>query len=159
MLSSLAINEGYHNACTNSWSCLFTPSHHNPTIMWVTLLFLCASATSCTLVSFSDNCWYSIPLTSSFGDPYDVYFWSFQGSSDLSALSEEGVAQALRCKQALTKLKFSSCFASPISRAKVSALTTELYQLTTCKYFMWISLTANSGLWMKSQPCLSADFA
>ncbi|CAM6124764.1 unnamed protein product [Calypogeia fissa] len=44
-----------------------------------------------------------------------------QGSSDLSELSEEGIAQALRCKEALINLKFSSCFASPISRAKTSA--------------------------------------
>lgn len=44
-----------------------------------------------------------------------------QGSSDLSVLSEKGAVQALKCKEALGKLKFDLCFASPISRAKSMA--------------------------------------
>lgn len=44
-----------------------------------------------------------------------------QGSSDLSILSEKGASQALKCKMALSNLKFDQCFASPISRAKSSA--------------------------------------
>ncbi|GAQ82723.1 Phosphoglycerate mutase [Klebsormidium nitens] len=51
--------------------------------------------------------------------------WNFegrvQGSSDKSILSETGIWQAERCKEALSKLKFEQCFASPISRAKTSA--------------------------------------
>jgi serine/threonine-protein phosphatase PGAM5 len=44
-----------------------------------------------------------------------------QGSSDQSTLSETGVWQAERCREALSKLDFEQCFASPISRAKTSA--------------------------------------
>eukprot|EP00897_Mesotaenium_endlicherianum_P009346 jgi/Mesen1/843/ME000112S10985 len=44
-----------------------------------------------------------------------------RGSSDLSLLSEVGKQQAERCKQALSRIHFDHCFASPISRAKSSA--------------------------------------
>eukprot|EP00475_Leptophrys_vorax_P022671 TRINITY_DN3088_c0_g1_i4.p1 TRINITY_DN3088_c0_g1~~TRINITY_DN3088_c0_g1_i4.p1 ORF type:complete len:351 (-),score=-0.62 TRINITY_DN3088_c0_g1_i4:260-1312(-) len=44
-----------------------------------------------------------------------------QGSSDASLLSEVGEIQALRCKQALRDTHFDCCYASPISRAKLTA--------------------------------------
>lgn len=44
-----------------------------------------------------------------------------QGSSDESVLSELGEMQALRCRQALRETHFDFCYASPISRAKLSA--------------------------------------
>ncbi|KAH6790588.1 hypothetical protein C2S51_005594 [Perilla frutescens var. frutescens] len=44
-----------------------------------------------------------------------------QGSSDLSVLTEEGIAQAERCRTALTEMHFDQCFSSPISRAKSTA--------------------------------------
>jgi broad specificity phosphatase PhoE len=45
----------------------------------------------------------------------------WQGSSDLSLLSEKGKAQAQRVREAIMHMKFEKCFASPISRAKTSA--------------------------------------
>ncbi|CAA6665772.1 unnamed protein product [Spirodela intermedia] len=42
-----------------------------------------------------------------------------QGSSNLSVLTEIGVKQAERCRNALSNVSFDQCFASPISRAKV----------------------------------------
>ncbi|XP_057986282.1 probable 2-carboxy-D-arabinitol-1-phosphatase isoform X2 [Hevea brasiliensis] len=44
-----------------------------------------------------------------------------QGSSNLSVLTETGVRQAERCRQALENMHFDCCFSSPISRAKSSA--------------------------------------
>lgn len=44
-----------------------------------------------------------------------------QGSSDLSVLSEDGKAQVVRCREALSRVPFDQCFASPITRAKTSA--------------------------------------
>jgi serine/threonine-protein phosphatase PGAM5 len=44
-----------------------------------------------------------------------------QGSSDKSVLSDVGIAQAVRVRDALSQLKFDKCFASPITRAKTSA--------------------------------------
>ncbi|XP_027105273.1 probable 2-carboxy-D-arabinitol-1-phosphatase [Coffea arabica] len=44
-----------------------------------------------------------------------------QGSSNLSTLTETGVAQAERCKKALVDTHFDQCFSSPISRAKSTA--------------------------------------
>ncbi|OAY26187.1 probable 2-carboxy-D-arabinitol-1-phosphatase [Manihot esculenta] len=44
-----------------------------------------------------------------------------QGSSNLSVLTETGVQQAERCRQALENMHFDRCFSSPISRAKSSA--------------------------------------
>ncbi|CAA0817920.1 Probable 2-carboxy-D-arabinitol-1-phosphatase [Striga hermonthica] len=44
-----------------------------------------------------------------------------QGSSDLSVLTEAGVAQAERCRTALSDMHFDQCFSSPISRAKSTA--------------------------------------
>ncbi|XWS19594.1 hypothetical protein CRYUN_Cryun31cG0028900 [Craigia yunnanensis] len=41
-----------------------------------------------------------------------------QGSSNLSVLTETGVKQAERCRQALGNMHFDQCFSSPISRAK-----------------------------------------
>ncbi|OMO65160.1 hypothetical protein COLO4_31477 [Corchorus olitorius] len=41
-----------------------------------------------------------------------------QGSSNSSVLTEAGVKQAERCRQALANMHFDQCFASPISRAK-----------------------------------------
>ncbi|XP_057544242.1 probable 2-carboxy-D-arabinitol-1-phosphatase isoform X2 [Amaranthus tricolor] len=41
-----------------------------------------------------------------------------QGSSDLSVLTDAGVKQAERCREALANLHFDKCFSSPISRAK-----------------------------------------
>ncbi|CAI9087450.1 OLC1v1021521C1 [Oldenlandia corymbosa var. corymbosa] len=44
-----------------------------------------------------------------------------QGSSNLSTLTEVGVAQAERCRRALADTHFDRCFSSPISRAKATA--------------------------------------
>ncbi|KAI6705114.1 hypothetical protein NL676_008076 [Syzygium grande] len=44
-----------------------------------------------------------------------------QGSSNLSLLTETGVKQAERCRQALSEIHFDQCFSSPISRAKTTA--------------------------------------
>ncbi|KAL8468024.1 hypothetical protein ACS0TY_031321 [Phlomoides rotata] len=44
-----------------------------------------------------------------------------QGSSDLSVLTEAGIAQAERCRAALIETHFDKCFSSPISRAKSTA--------------------------------------
>ncbi|GFP98303.1 probable 2-carboxy-d-arabinitol-1-phosphatase [Phtheirospermum japonicum] len=44
-----------------------------------------------------------------------------QGSSDLSVLTEAGIAQAERCRVALSEMHFDQCFSSPISRAKSTA--------------------------------------
>lgn len=44
-----------------------------------------------------------------------------QGSSDQSILSEIGRMQAVKCRESLSELKFDTCFASPITRAKTSA--------------------------------------
>ncbi|XP_030543662.2 probable 2-carboxy-D-arabinitol-1-phosphatase [Rhodamnia argentea] len=44
-----------------------------------------------------------------------------QGSSNLSVLTETGVKQAERCRQALSDMHFDQCFSSPISRAKTTA--------------------------------------
>ncbi|KAF3451168.1 hypothetical protein FNV43_RR07260 [Rhamnella rubrinervis] len=44
-----------------------------------------------------------------------------QGSSNLSFLTETGVKQAERCKEALANIHFDQCFSSPISRAKSTA--------------------------------------
>ncbi|KAL5575419.1 hypothetical protein UlMin_017118 [Ulmus minor] len=44
-----------------------------------------------------------------------------QGSSNLSILTETGVKQAERCRRALENIHFDQCFASPISRAKLTA--------------------------------------
>lgn len=44
-----------------------------------------------------------------------------QGSSNLSVLTETGVKQAERCRQALANMHFDQCFSSPISRAKTTA--------------------------------------
>ncbi|KAL3851316.1 hypothetical protein ACJIZ3_013198 [Penstemon smallii] len=44
-----------------------------------------------------------------------------QGSSNLSVLTEAGVAQAVRCQKALAEMHFDQCFSSPISRAKSTA--------------------------------------
>ncbi|CAA7402529.1 unnamed protein product [Spirodela intermedia] len=44
-----------------------------------------------------------------------------QGSSNLSVLTEIGVEQAERCRNALSNVSFDQCFASPISRAKSTA--------------------------------------
>lgn len=44
-----------------------------------------------------------------------------QGSSDLSVLTDTGVKQAERCREALTNMHFDKCFSSPISRAKSTA--------------------------------------
>ncbi|KAI3434086.1 uncharacterized protein J3R85_006882 [Psidium guajava] len=44
-----------------------------------------------------------------------------QGSSNLSLLTETGVKQAERCRQALSDMHFDQCFSSPISRAKTTA--------------------------------------
>ncbi|XP_048323082.1 probable 2-carboxy-D-arabinitol-1-phosphatase [Ziziphus jujuba] len=44
-----------------------------------------------------------------------------QGSSNLSFLTETGVEQAERCKEALANIYFDQCFSSPISRAKSTA--------------------------------------
>ncbi|KAL3522271.1 hypothetical protein ACH5RR_015105 [Cinchona calisaya] len=44
-----------------------------------------------------------------------------QGSSNLSTLTETGVAQAERCRKALADTHFDQCFSSPISRAKSTA--------------------------------------
>ncbi|OMO76426.1 hypothetical protein CCACVL1_15666 [Corchorus capsularis] len=44
-----------------------------------------------------------------------------QGSSNSSVLTEAGVKQAERCRQALANMHFDQCFASPISRAKTTA--------------------------------------
>eukprot|EP00850_Spirogloea_muscicola_P011380 SM000070S21346 [mRNA] locus=s70:632946:635434:+ [translate_table: standard] len=47
-----------------------------------------------------------------------------QGASDKSILSEKGKAQAYKCKEALSHMDFDKCFASPISRARVSYVLT-----------------------------------
>ncbi|CAO2823850.1 unnamed protein product [Amaranthus hypochondriacus] len=44
-----------------------------------------------------------------------------QGSSDLSVLTDVGVKQAERCREALANIHFDKCFSSPISRAKATA--------------------------------------
>ncbi|KAL6627102.1 hypothetical protein ACP70R_030828 [Stipagrostis hirtigluma subsp. patula] len=44
-----------------------------------------------------------------------------QGSSNLSVLTEIGVKQAEKCRDALANMKFDVCFSSPISRAKSTA--------------------------------------
>ncbi|KAF3328812.1 putative phosphatase C1620.13-like protein [Carex littledalei] len=44
-----------------------------------------------------------------------------QGSSNLSVLTEKGVKQAERCRDALINMNFDVCFSSPISRAKSTA--------------------------------------
>ncbi|KAI9198477.1 hypothetical protein LWI28_016598 [Acer negundo] len=44
-----------------------------------------------------------------------------QGSSNLSTLTEIGVRQAERCREALKNIHFDHCFSSPISRAKSTA--------------------------------------
>ncbi|KAL5839561.1 hypothetical protein ACOSQ3_012253 [Xanthoceras sorbifolium] len=44
-----------------------------------------------------------------------------QGSSNLSVLTEIGVRQAERCREALKNIHFDHCFSSPISRAKSTA--------------------------------------
>ncbi|KAJ9690454.1 hypothetical protein PVL29_012880 [Vitis rotundifolia] len=44
-----------------------------------------------------------------------------QGSSNLSVLTETGVRQAERCREALANINFDQCFSSPISRAKSTA--------------------------------------
>lgn len=44
-----------------------------------------------------------------------------QGSSDLSVLTEAGITQAERCREALSETHFDQCFSSPISRAKSTA--------------------------------------
>jgi broad specificity phosphatase PhoE len=44
-----------------------------------------------------------------------------QGSSDGSELTPFGEAQALRCKHAVSKMHFDSCFSSPIRRARSTA--------------------------------------
>eukprot|EP00246_Nothoceros_aenigmaticus_P012951 TRINITY_DN4215_c0_g1_i1.p1 TRINITY_DN4215_c0_g1~~TRINITY_DN4215_c0_g1_i1.p1 ORF type:complete len:332 (-),score=24.41 TRINITY_DN4215_c0_g1_i1:105-1100(-) len=44
-----------------------------------------------------------------------------QGSSDQSVLSPTGEVQARKSREALSKLKFDRCFASPICRARTSA--------------------------------------
>ncbi|EPS59676.1 hypothetical protein M569_15125, partial [Genlisea aurea] len=44
-----------------------------------------------------------------------------QGSSNMSVLTEAGVAQAQRCRMALSDTHFDLCFSSPISRAKSTA--------------------------------------
>ncbi|KAJ1690274.1 hypothetical protein LUZ63_014429 [Rhynchospora breviuscula] len=41
-----------------------------------------------------------------------------QGSSNLSVLTETGVKQAEKCRDALVNMNFDVCFSSPISRAK-----------------------------------------
>ncbi|ESR62575.1 hypothetical protein CICLE_v10017672mg [Citrus x clementina] len=41
-----------------------------------------------------------------------------QGSSNLSVLTEAGVRQAERCREALRNIYFDQCFSSPICRAK-----------------------------------------
>ncbi|TXG47388.1 hypothetical protein EZV62_026682 [Acer yangbiense] len=41
-----------------------------------------------------------------------------QGSSNLSILTEIGIRQAERCREALKNIHFDQCFSSPISRAK-----------------------------------------
>ncbi|XP_059670926.1 probable 2-carboxy-D-arabinitol-1-phosphatase [Cornus florida] len=44
-----------------------------------------------------------------------------QGSSNLSILTDIGVRQAERCRDALADINFDQCFSSPISRAKSTA--------------------------------------
>ncbi|CAD5178181.1 unnamed protein product [Musa acuminata subsp. malaccensis] len=44
-----------------------------------------------------------------------------QGSSNLSILTDIGVGQAEKCRDALTDISFDICFSSPISRAKSTA--------------------------------------
>uniref|UniRef100_A0A7C9AC70 Uncharacterized protein n=1 Tax=Opuntia streptacantha TaxID=393608 RepID=A0A7C9AC70_OPUST len=44
-----------------------------------------------------------------------------QGSSDESVLTDTGMKQAERCREALSNLHFDKCFSSPITRAKSSA--------------------------------------
>ncbi|KAI4371065.1 hypothetical protein MLD38_019339 [Melastoma candidum] len=44
-----------------------------------------------------------------------------QGSSNLSLLTETGIRQAERCRNALSNIDFDACFSSPISRAKSTA--------------------------------------
>ncbi|XP_024047665.1 probable 2-carboxy-D-arabinitol-1-phosphatase isoform X2 [Citrus clementina] len=44
-----------------------------------------------------------------------------QGSSNLSVLTEAGVRQAERCREALRNIYFDQCFSSPICRAKSTA--------------------------------------
>ncbi|XP_034698541.1 probable 2-carboxy-D-arabinitol-1-phosphatase isoform X3 [Vitis riparia] len=44
-----------------------------------------------------------------------------QGSSNLSVLTETGVRQAERCREALANIYFDQCFSSPICRAKSTA--------------------------------------
>ncbi|XP_078175009.1 putative 2-carboxy-D-arabinitol-1-phosphatase isoform X1 [Carex rostrata] len=44
-----------------------------------------------------------------------------QGSSNLSVLTETGLKQAERCRDALINMNFDVCFSSPISRAKSTA--------------------------------------
>jgi hypothetical protein len=51
----------------------------------------------------------------------------WQGSSDLSLLSEKGKAQAQRVREAIMHMKFEKCFASPISRAKVNRVIIIIY--------------------------------
>ncbi|KAF3451480.1 hypothetical protein FNV43_RR07575 [Rhamnella rubrinervis] len=47
--------------------------------------------------------------------------WKVEFSSNLSFLTETGVKQAERCKEALANIHFDQCFSSPISRAKSTA--------------------------------------
>ncbi|KAJ8448018.1 hypothetical protein Cgig2_028894 [Carnegiea gigantea] len=44
-----------------------------------------------------------------------------QGSSDDSVLTDTGVKQAERCREALSNMHFDRCFSSPISRARSTA--------------------------------------
>lgn len=48
-----------------------------------------------------------------------LFYTCMQGSSNLSVLTETGVKQAERCREALRNISFDRCFSSPISRAKV----------------------------------------
>lgn len=59
-----------------------------------------------------------------------------QGSSDLSVLTEVGEEQAERCKKALENIYFDQCFASPISRAKVSASKIFMLLANTAHHFI-----------------------
>ncbi|XP_078175010.1 putative 2-carboxy-D-arabinitol-1-phosphatase isoform X2 [Carex rostrata] len=54
-----------------------------------------------------------------------------QGSSNLSVLTETGLKQAERCRDALINMNFDVCFSSPISRAKAADAKKQYPELYT----------------------------
>lgn len=56
--------------------------------------------------------------------------FAFQGSSDLSLLSEKGKIQAFKCKRSLENIHFDVCLSSPVSRAKVRRNTGSNFLIT-----------------------------